>query len=138
MLFLWPAWTSCKKLLVSGKRAGDTCTGQQAFLLTISPITDLKDIMTVTVAVVKSQATMVEGELGYVTVDFMLDSGSAVSLVQCDVLLKMKNVLQVSEIKPLRLVTASGDQLPILQHIKTSVQLGEFNIVHDFVVVKSL
>ena len=65
--------------------------------------------MTVTVAIVKSQTTMVEKELCGVTVDFMLDSGSAVSLVQCDVFLKMKNVLQVSETKPLVYVTASGD-----------------------------
>ena len=35
-------------------------------------------------------------------------------------------------------MTASGDQLPILQHVKASVQLGELHVVHEFVVVKTL
>jgi len=55
----------------------------------IRPIINLKDIMTVTVAVVKPY--MVKEELGGVAIDFMLESGLAVSLMQCDVLLKIKN-----------------------------------------------
>jgi len=48
----------------------------------ISPHTNLMDVMTVTVAVVKSQATIVQGQLGGFAVDFMLNSGSSVSLVK--------------------------------------------------------
>ena len=44
----------------------------------------------------------------------------------------------MNAVKPVHLVTASGDKLPILQHIRALVQLGECNIFHEFVVVKSL
>ena len=38
-----------------------------------------------------------------------------------------------------QLVTASGDKLPILQHVKASIQLGELiNVLNEFVVVKTL
>jgi len=40
--------------------------------------------------------------------------------------------------RSLWLVTASGDQLPIHRHIRTYVKPGEFNVMHDFVVVDSL
>ena len=72
--------------------------------------------MTVTVPVVRSQATIVKGELGEVAVNVMLDCGSSVSLVQCDLLTGMKDVVDVQCTKSLRLVTASGDQLSILRH----------------------
>jgi len=104
----------------------------------ISPHTNLMDVMTITVAVVKSQATIVQGQLGGVAVDFMLDSGSSVSLVQCDILSNMQNIVNIPQARPLCLMTASGDQLPILRHIKAKVQLGEFDVYHDFVVVKKL
>ena len=94
--------------------------------------------MTVTVAVVRSQATTVKGELGGKAVDVMLDSASSVSLVQSSTLTGMKDVVGVQCARSLRLVTASGDQLPILRHIRTHVKLGEFNVMHDFVVVDSL
>ena len=94
--------------------------------------------MTVTVAVVKSQATIVKGQLGGVAVDLMLDSGSSVSLVQCDTLSNIQNIVDTPQARPVRLVTASGDQLPILRHIGAKVRLGEFDVFHDFVVVKKL
>ena len=81
---------------------------------------------------------MIKGKLGGVAVEFMLDSGSSVSLVQCDILKSVKNMTQVDTTKTLRLVTASGDTLSILRHIRTVVQLGELNIVHEFLVVNSL
>ena len=67
----------------------------------------------------------------------MRDSGSSVSLVQSDILLTAKNVTRVAA-QPIQLVTASGDQLPILRHVKALVQLGELHAFHEFVVVKSL
>ena len=70
MLFVWSTRSPSKKLLVLGKRTGDVCTGQQASP-SISPIAD---VLTVTVAVIKSQATMVKGEVGGIEVDSMLDS----------------------------------------------------------------
>jgi len=64
-----------KQLLVPRKRTGDACTGQQAS----TPISPIADVLTVTVDVVKCQATIVKGELGGVAVDIILDSGSSVS-----------------------------------------------------------
>jgi len=58
-----------------------------------------------------------------------------VSLVEYNTLTGMKDVVSVQCAKSLRLVTASGNQLPILKHIRTCV---EFNDVHDFVVIDSL
>ena len=89
-------------------------------------------------AAVKCGATMIKGKLGGIVVEFMLDSGSSVSLVQCDILKSVKNMTQVDTTTTLWLVTASGDTLPILRHIRTVVQLGELNIVHEFLVVNSL
>ena len=49
-----------------------------------------------------------------------------------------QNVIQVTTARSVQLVTASGDKLPILYHVKTSIQLGELNVLHEFVVVKTL
>lgn len=102
MFFLWPIRSPGKKLLVPGKRTGGACTGQQAS----PPISLTTDVMTVTVAVVKCQATIVKEELGGVAVDIMLDSGSSVSLVRCDLLSNMKNVIEAPQAKSIHLVTA--------------------------------
>ena len=63
---------------LQGNEWGDIWTGQQA-----SPSTSPShsDIPTMTVAVVKCRATMISGKLGGFAVEFMLDSGSSVSLI---------------------------------------------------------
>ena len=69
----------------------------------------------------------------------MLDSGSSVLLVQCDVLKDAQNIVQVTAGRPIQLVTASGESATyILQHVKASVQLGKLHVLHEFVVVKTL
>ena len=68
----------------------------------------------------------------------MLDSGSSVSLIQKDVLSRAQDVGRIKATKPLRLVTASGDQLPILDHVSALVQVGELHVRHEFVVTESL
>ena len=65
-------------------------------------------------------------------------SGSSVSLMESGTLIGMKDVVSVRCARSLWLVTASGDQLPILRHIRAYVKLGEFNVMHDFVVLDSL
>ena len=47
----------------------------------------------------------------------MLNSGSSTSLLQSNAL-QGANDIQVLSRKPIQLVTASGDQLPIIQHVK--------------------
>ena len=71
--------------------------------------------------------------------EVMLDSGSSVSLIQQKILSKMQRITKIqAEITSLRQVTASGDQLPMLDHIRASVILGELKVRHDFVVVEIL
>ena len=90
------------------------------------------------VAAVRSRATVITGRIGGVTVELMLDSGSSVSLVQCNVRSQARNVVQVETRRPLQLVTASGEQLPIVEHIRAPVKLGELELLQEFVVVENL
>ena len=68
----------------------------------------------------------------------MLDSGSSVSLIQVDTLEGAADVVEVAAARQIQLITASGDQLPILKHVKAPVQLGELCVTHEFVVVNTL
>ena len=126
--------------MASGKRQWGACTGQQASLPVKSPAENpnLQNDNVITIAAVKSTATVIKGTFGGVVVEVMLDSGSSVSLVQLDVLQGACNVIQVTTARSVQLVTASGDKLPILQHVKASIQLGKLNVIHKFVVVKPL
>ena len=120
---------------LQGNERGDVWTGQQTPPST-SP--SRSDIPTVTVAVVKCRATMVSEKLGGFTVEFMLDSGSSVSLIRHDLLKSIKNLTEVNSSKAVKLITASGDPLLIFKYVKALVQLGELKICHEFVVVNSL
>jgi len=73
----------------------------------IGHTTDLINVMTITVAVEKSQATIVRGEFGSKSVD-MLDFGSSVSLIQSNILTGMKNASSVPD--HCDSVTTSEDQ----------------------------
>ena len=55
----------------------------------------------ITIAAVKSTATVIKGKFGGVVVEVMLDSGSSVSLVQFDVLQGARNVIQVTTARPI-------------------------------------
>ena len=46
-------------------------------------------------------------------------------------------VERVPAVKRVRLVTASGEDLPMVDHIQVPVQLGELEVLHNFVVVES-
>ena len=134
MLCVRPIRTPSQELPLPGKRHRGAWQGQQASLSAISP----QDTDVVMVAAVKSKAAVIMGELGGVKVETMLDSGSSVSLVQRGVLRQAKGIEKVEETKPLRLVTASSDDLPIMDHIRAPVKLCELELVQEFVVVESL
>ena len=56
----------------------------------------------------------------------MLDSGSSVSLVQKQMLSGIKDFeCGNSCARHLKLVTASGAELPVLGHIRSSIRIGE-------------
>ena len=65
----------------------------------------------------------------------MLDSGSSVSLVQQDVLTAAQGTVPITPIQHIKLVTASGKELP---HIKAPICIGELQVTHTFVVVDKL
>ena len=100
----------------------------------IPPNCDYNSHKIITVAAIKSSVPVLKSKFGGVEVESMLDSGSSVSLIQSQ---EAHNVTQVVA-WPIELVTASGNQLPILQHAKALVQLGELQVVRQFVVVKTL
>ena len=87
------------------------------------------------VAAIKSKAATTTGKVGGVDVEIMLDSGS---LVQQHVLSQAQGVTYVEAEQKLRLLTASGEQLPIIGHVSVSVHIGELKVTHNFVVVDKL
>ena len=103
---------------------------------TIGP--DITTSNLITVAAVRTNAAVVTGLLGGVAMEMMLDSGSAVSLVRKDMISpQMMNIVQVP-LPPVKLVTAAGDDLVIVDHIQTTIQLQHHTVTHIFVVVNTL
>ena len=82
--------------------------------------------------------TVTTGSLGGILSEVMLDSGSSVLLVRQDVLSEMQYVRLTEAVVSVNLVTASGEKLPIVEHIRAMVQLGELELLHDFAMVKNL
>ena len=79
------------------------------------------------------------GKIGGVGVEIMLDSGSSISLIRQEVLPKTQGIVKIVSVNPpVQLVTASGDHLPIVDHVTAPVQLGKLEMMHNFVVVESL
>ena len=68
----------------------------------------------------------------------MLESGSSVSLVQSDILSQTDDIVHLDASRSIRLATASGNQLPIVTHVRTLVALGVLKLLHEIVVVESL
>ena len=91
---------------------------------------------TVVVAAVRSSATTTVGMIGGVQVEMMLDSGSSISLVRSDIL-SQTNITRIQAPRQIQLRTASGAELPIVDHARMQVTLGELNLC-DFAIVDSL
>ena len=56
----------------------------------------------------------------------------SVSLVEYNVCLQAQDIVRVKARKPLQLITALGEQLPILEHIKVLIKLAELELLHKF------
>ena len=105
--------------------------GQQPSQSSLSP-------QAVTVATVKSKATVIMGEVGNISVEIMFDSGSAVSLLRKRDMDQMKSLQHLKTDPQIRLITASGEPLPIVGHVQATVKLGNFKAAHEFVVADCL
>ena len=102
----------------------------------MSPEIQVTDI--ITVATIKSRLAVIPGKICNAVVEVMLDSGSSVSLVQQHVLSQAHGWTSTKTPQGMRLVTASGEDLPIVDYIRARIEIGELDLIHDFVVVKSL
>eukprot|EP00731_Ephydatia_muelleri_P010647 Em0005g1233a len=83
----------------------------------------------------------ISGEWCGVSTKVMLDSGSSVSLVKEELIRGAKNgLVQRSNGKSVHLVTASGEELPVLGFVKAAVCIPGItsSVTHDFLVVKDL
>ena len=93
----------------------------------------------VRVAAVKSQASIVSGQVGGKVTEIMLDSGSSVSLMTITVA-SMAKITRLDSFRTnIQLVTASGDRLPIVYFAEANVCIaGKCNVNHTFAVVDNL
>ena len=92
----------------------------------------------ITVAAIRTNAAVVFGMLGGVAMEMMLDSGSAVSLVKKEMMSsQMNNVTQIP-LPAIKLVTAAGDDLLMIDHIQATVEIQNRTVTHMFVVVNAL
>ena len=93
--------------IVSREMGRGGCMGQQLSQSTINP-------QVVTVATIKNKATVVMGEVGSMSVEVMLDSGSAVSLLRKREMVQMKSVQCLKSDPHVKLITASGEPLSLI------------------------
>ena len=119
--------------MLAGKRQRGACEGQQASPAIRSPQ------QTITVATTKLHAAIITGKVGGKSVEIMLDSGSSISLIAHSILPELHNILPMA-LPSIRLKTAAGDPLPIIDYIQTQVRIAnmESSVQQNFVVVNSL
>ena len=93
----------------------------------------------VTVATVRNNATVINGMVGGVAVEIMLDTGSAVSLLRCTEALSMNTYKTSPTCSSIKLVTALGEPLPIISCVEATVNVTDkFATSHQFLIVDSL
>ena len=90
------------------------------------------------IAALKSEASTIIGVIGDKELDIMLDSGASVSLIREEALTGMNMVVEDKPSQNVRVVTAAGEDLPILYHVTARVKLNMVDRVHDFLVVENL
>ena len=73
-------------------------------------------------------------------VEVMLDSGSSVSLVRHDIAKRLKGTTSPGDAPKIRLISAGGEEITIVNHIKASVEIRGIDKVreHTFIVVEQL
>eukprot|EP00731_Ephydatia_muelleri_P032479 Em0024g23a len=79
-----------------------------------------------------------KGKIADVSTEIKFDSGSSVSLIRQEIVLGLKGITRTLPPLKLKLVTASGESLPIVDYVEATVVLGNTEMKHYFVVVKDL
>ena len=72
------------------------------------------------------------------SVELMLDSGSAVSFLKQEIAANTPGIVAGQREPGLRLISAAGVDIPILDHVKAVVTVGNLVKSHSFFVVKDL
>jgi len=131
---VWP----CGAVLSDAvKRQRGAQVGPWTAQATIGP-----DQTMITVATVRTSASIVTGELAGRLVEMMLDSGSAVSLIMRTEIItcgdKITTLTRPPPPPPLKLITASGEPLPISGCVRLPVKIDQLQVIHNFIVVDKL
>ena len=128
---MWSSWSYCKTVFV-GKWARGVSEGAEASQEQLKP-----HRISVVVAAVRPNAATTWGMVGERKVEMMLDSGSSISLIQESVAAACSTDYNTVSFG-LKLVSASGDNIPVLGCITLSLSIGEVKARHPLVVVQSL
>ena len=86
----------------------------------------------------RTNAAIISGLLGEVLMEIMLDSGSAVSLIRQDMISPLITSVIHIPLPQVKLVTAVGNDLLIVDHIQAAVQIQNYTVTHSFIVVNTL
>ena len=106
MLRMWETRPHRKRML-AGKRQRDVYKGQQASPISVSPK------RTIIVA-------NIIGKVGNIQVEILMDLESSISLLSQDTAKRLKYFTQIP-LPQIKLKTASGEILPLCNHISTQV-----------------
>ena len=132
---MWPVGSCGTILLDAVKRQWGTQVGPWTPQAAIGP-----DQTIITVAAVRTSAAIITGELAGRLVETMLNSGSAVSLVMRNEIITCGDkITTLTSLPPLKLITASGEPLPISGCVRLPVKINQLQVfIHNFIVVDRL
>ena len=82
-------------------------------------------VVPVVVAAVSSKIATVRGSICGKSVELMLDSGSSVSLLKQEIAANTPGMVAGQREPGLRLISAAGGDIPILDHVKAVVTVGK-------------
>ena len=129
---MWTSWPCCKTMSF-GKQARGVSEGAETPQEQLEP----HNVTSVVVAAVHPNAATIWGMIGECKVEIMLDSGSSISLIQESKAAPFSNEHTISP-SGLQLVSASGDNIPVLGCMTLPLCIGELQATYPLVVVKSL
>jgi len=116
-----------------GNGRGTSARGSRCPPIPVSPK------RTIIVTTVKTQAANIIGKVGNVQVEMLMDSGSSISLLSQDIAKRLEDFTQRPS-PQIELKTASGEILPLCNHISTQVCIQNMvsPVEHNFVVADHL